>query len=1186
MVRSTAPRAVPLLLLALVCALGGAASAPAATTTLQPSPAEARTFATTNGGWSSAVDYNGLVCIPGVTCPTANPTYQATGGAGGAGDGFLRNSFGTLLGVLSTTTINWTSPTFVAPSGTDTATLTFKVRPQIASLLAIGSVNVTPAIVDVDDGTQTTVLPARPLTAASASFGELSFGVPAGAVVAGRSYRVRIGTALTTSVSAVTSGNVDLDDVQLALTDLTLPTGLTASVPATGPTRVTGSVNPEGTSTEVVVDYGLTTAYGTTTAPVTVSGTTSQPFSIPLSGLTPGATYNYRVRATNPDGTVSTTNATFVAPTPPDNAPPTVTGAGNVRNRTVTYARGADVADATVQLLGPDDQLIESFPDVDGDGSVTVTLPDADGSYGVRVVRSNAAGQSSTSATVPAVLDRAAPDVSALGLTVTPTVSDATQRTVSFNRPADAASVVAQVIDASGDPVGLPVTVLADTATVTVGPGDGSYRVRLTLTDAAGNPATATSDPVTLDTAAPDAGPAPTVTGDGNSRERTVTFTRDPTATTVAVEIVNGSGTVIDTVSVPTGASTAITLPNQDGVYGVRVRQADAAGNADTTPTTSVALDRSAPDLSGLALSVTPALSNDRSRTVTIVRPEDAATVTAQVIDASGDPVGSPVTIAGTTGTVTLGTADGSYRVRVTVADAAGNSDSATSTPVTLDATAPNAGPAPTVTGDGDSRTRTVAFTRDPTATTVAIELLGAGGAVIDTIPVPSGGSGTITLPDADGDYGVRIRQTDAAGNAATTPTTDVTLDRVAPDLSALALAVAPAVSNDRDRTVTLVRPAGAATITAQVIDASGDPVGSPVTISGTTGTITLGSADGSYRVRVTVADATGNSDSATSDPVTLDTTAPDAGPAPTVSGADDSRTREVTFVRDPSAATVVIELLDGSGQVIDTVTVPSGDRATVTLPDGNGDYGVRIRQTDAAGNSAVSAARTVALQRTDPGPGPGDGGGGTGGGGTGGGATGGGQAVPPGPTAPAACAKPALLLTRVALKGGRVQISGWTTRAAGTEVRISDLGGKRIGTAEVGANGTFSVTAKAPTSAAKRARAGYRAVVGRHRSPAVKLRRVNELRTVAAGDGTVTLRGRVGTVRRLGRFTAVAAYGGTGDCPTINKRLTTVGTPKINRRTGVYTLRVRVPAGTKQLVVKTRVTVGGGNYHSTHVVR
>jgi hypothetical protein len=52
-------------LLALVLIASHAGAAAGAQVTVQPSPAEARTFATTNGGWSSAVDYNGLVCIPG-----------------------------------------------------------------------------------------------------------------------------------------------------------------------------------------------------------------------------------------------------------------------------------------------------------------------------------------------------------------------------------------------------------------------------------------------------------------------------------------------------------------------------------------------------------------------------------------------------------------------------------------------------------------------------------------------------------------------------------------------------------------------------------------------------------------------------------------------------------------------------------------------------------------------------------------------------------------------------------------------------------------------------------------------------------------------------------------------------------------------------------------------------------------
>ena len=47
------------------------------------------TFATTDGGWVPSTNYSGL-CLAGVTCPTMNPHYEATGGTGGAADGYIR----------------------------------------------------------------------------------------------------------------------------------------------------------------------------------------------------------------------------------------------------------------------------------------------------------------------------------------------------------------------------------------------------------------------------------------------------------------------------------------------------------------------------------------------------------------------------------------------------------------------------------------------------------------------------------------------------------------------------------------------------------------------------------------------------------------------------------------------------------------------------------------------------------------------------------------------------------------------------------------------------------------------------------------------------------------------------------------------------------------------------------------
>lgn len=559
------------------------ASTASSATTVLPSSAEERDFVTTDGGWTSAVDYGDLVCIPGVTCPTATPSYRSSGGLAGAGDGHLRQTFGTLLGVLGTTTITWTSPTFVAPSGTDTATVTMQIRPQIASLLAIGSVSVQTRIVDDADPSQTFVVATTPLTAASASFGSRQLTVDPAKLVGGRSYRIQIATSHTTSVSAVTSGNVDLDSVALTLSDLSPPLNLAGSFTAGA---VRGTVETNGSATDVSVEYGPTAAYGSTTTPVTVTGSGSRSFSIPLTGLTLGTSYHYRVVATNADGTVRTADATFV-PAAPETSAPLVTGADNSRVRTVTFSRAGDVDAAAVEILDGALNVVDTVLDAGDDGTQAITLPDADGTYGVRVVRTNLSGLSSTSSSVSALLDRVAPSVTGVALGVTPALSSVGSRSVAFVRPNDAATVTAQVIDATGAAVGGPVTLAGTGGVVQLGSADGVYRVRLRVTDAAGNSAETLSDALTLDRVAPAAGPAPTV--EGTPDALTVRFARAQDAATAAIEVLDTAGTVLLVVAVPDAGAATLALPAAAGTYGVRAVQADAAGNTSHTAATAVA---------------------------------------------------------------------------------------------------------------------------------------------------------------------------------------------------------------------------------------------------------------------------------------------------------------------------------------------------------------------------------------------------------------------------------------------------------------------------------------------------------------------------------------------------------------------------------------------------------------------
>lgn len=122
---------------------------------------------------------------------------------------------------------------------------------------------------------------------------------------------------------------VDGPDGDLYLTDQDKPRILrfvnaaprvqTGAAAASG--AVEATVDPRGNDTQVVFDYGTTTAYGSTTAPTAVpSGAAPVPVSATLTGLAPGTTYHVRARATNAEGETSGADATFT--TPPAAAPP------------------------------------------------------------------------------------------------------------------------------------------------------------------------------------------------------------------------------------------------------------------------------------------------------------------------------------------------------------------------------------------------------------------------------------------------------------------------------------------------------------------------------------------------------------------------------------------------------------------------------------------------------------------------------------------------------------------------------------------------------------------------------------------------------------------------------------------------------------------------------------------------
>ena len=93
------------------------------------------------------------------------------------------------------------------------------------------------------------------------------------------------------------------------------PVVVTGPPAGVGPSTATlgGSVNPSGLAATYAFQYGPTTAYGQqTTAKPVAAGTAAVPVSAPITGLTPGTTYHYRLSATNANATSLGADATFV----------------------------------------------------------------------------------------------------------------------------------------------------------------------------------------------------------------------------------------------------------------------------------------------------------------------------------------------------------------------------------------------------------------------------------------------------------------------------------------------------------------------------------------------------------------------------------------------------------------------------------------------------------------------------------------------------------------------------------------------------------------------------------------------------------------------------------------------------------------------------------------------------------
>ncbi|MBJ6727968.1 PKD domain-containing protein [Geomesophilobacter sediminis] len=700
------------------------------------------------------------------------------------------------------------------------------------------------------------------------------------------------GASSTTASGVYRAGNVI--NLTISFSEPISTTGLTITLNS-GAAVSTGSL---ANATSYSGNYQV--AAGQNTAALAVTA---------ISGTITDAAGNGVVNPTLPSGKNISDLRTIVV----DTAPPTVNAGAN-QTRNAQFTQTATVSDATA--------LTFQWTQKSGPGTISFGTPtassttiaaNADGIYLIRLTATDAAGNSAYSEmtltwdTTPPTVSAGGNQIRNAGYTQPGSATDATALTYQWTQQSGPGTI------SFGSPTAASTSIAAS--------AEGSYLIRLTATDAAGNSAYSEATLV-WDTTAP-------VVSAGASQKKNGSFTQTGSATDVTAlsyQWTQQSGPGNVSFGTPAAPSTTIAA-TVDGSYVIRLTATDAAGNSaysemtllwDTTkPTVSAGPNQ----FKNASFTQTGSASDTNPLTYQWTKQSGPGTVSF------GTPTAAATSIAAS--------ADGSYVIRLTATDSAGNAAYSEMT-LTWDTTAP------TVSA-GPNRTQNTRFTQagtvtDATALTYLWSQQSGPGSI--SFGTPTAAATTIGA-NADGIYVVRLTATDAAGNSAYGEMT-LTWDTTVPAVSA---------GPNQVKNGSFTQTGTAADVTALTYQWSkqagpgslsfGTPTAPSTSMAATT--------DGSYLVRLTATDAAGNS--AYSEMTLIWDTTP-----PTVS-AGTNQIKNGSFTQtgsasDTNAITYQWTKQSGPGTVSFGTSTAA---ATAIAASADGSYVIRLTATDSAGNSAYS---------------------------------------------------------------------------------------------------------------------------------------------------------------------------------------------------------------------------------------
>ena len=759
-----------------------------------------------------------------------------------------------------------------------------------------------------------------------------------------------------------TAGN-EAQAIEQGLVDLTSPEITVTAIADTNDTTPTFVGRVEGAPEGSVITVLVTDSDGniqTLTTTLEADGT----WSVESPNAIPGGEFSVTATVSDPAGneaSAQTSGEVTFAPisiqidsiADTNDTTPFLSGntgnvpAGTTITLTITASDGS-----TFNLLAVTQE--------DGSWSAQVTEPLPEGDFTVVAAVIDDAGNEAQASTVGNVDLTVSINFIIDTNDTTPTISGTTQ-------DVDAGAVVTVTFTGSdGATETVQVTTNADgswSIEATEELVEGQFTVVATVTDAAGNTASATevgeidlTDPaITINPITDTNDTTPSVTG-------SVVDVPQGTEVTLLITDSDGNQQTITAVTNADGSYSADILNElSEGDFTVTASVSDEAGNSSTATVTGT-IDLTAPSVTidniGDTNDTTPTISGSTQglaagSVVTVIVTDNAGAEQQFVTAINGDGTWSI--------DVPQALAEGEFSVVANVSDSAGNSaqDSQTGT---IDLTAPTI----SVNDFTDSNDSTPVFS----GTTTDVE---PGSLITVSVTDSNGDSQTLTAvvaedgswqvgattAIAEGEFTITATATDAAGNEASATTTGV-IDTAAPTLT-----IDP-VGDTNDTTPTI---SGSATgepegtvVTITVTDEAGNPqiITTEVQADGTFSVdVPNELSEGEFTVEVSVTDNAGNETTATTTGE-VDTTAPVVNINALGDTSDTTPTLSGTVSGEPTGSTVTLTVTDANGAV-QTITaqVIADGSWTVEVPVAlaEGSYTVDATISDNAGNEGTASA-------------------------------------------------------------------------------------------------------------------------------------------------------------------------------------------------------------------------------------